>query len=141
MNSFTIEICKLTLVMFSKLNFGDMTGVTCTRQEHDDALMTEMLQALLDETQGEEKHPAMGLVDIVGDLIEDYEAKQHPLPEVTGVQALKFLMEQHGLKQSDLSEIGSQGVVSEILTGKRELNIRQVRALSERFGVSSATFV
>ena len=141
MNSFTIDICKLTLVMFSKLNFGDMTGVTCTRQEHDDALMTEMLQALLDETQGEEKHPAMGLVDIVGDLIEDYEAKQHPLPEVTGVQALKFLMEQNGLKQSDLSEIGSQGVVSEILTGKRELNIRQVRALSERFGVSSATFV
>jgi HTH-type transcriptional regulator / antitoxin HigA len=131
----------MTLVMFSKLNFGDMTGVTCTRQEHDDALMTEMLQALLDETQGEEKYPAMGLVDIVGDLIEDYEAKQHPLPEVTGVQALKFLMEQHGLKQSDLSEIGSQGVVSEILTGKRELNIRQVRALSERFGVSAATFV
>ena len=59
----------------------------------------------------------------------------------TGVQALKFLMEQHGLKQSDLTEIGSQGVVSEILTGKRELNIRQVRALSERFGVSAATFV
>lgn len=76
--------------MFSKLSFGDMTGVTCTRQEHDDALMTEMLQALLDETQGEEKHPPMGMVDIVGDLIEDYEAKQHPLPEVTGVQALKY---------------------------------------------------
>jgi HTH-type transcriptional regulator/antitoxin HigA len=103
--------------------------------------MTEMLEALMDETQGEETHPAMGLVDIVGDLIEDYESKQHPLPEVTGVQALKFLMEQHGLKQSDLSEIGSQGVVSEILTGKRELNIRQVRALSVRFGVSAATFV
>jgi HTH-type transcriptional regulator/antitoxin HigA len=50
-------------------------------------------------------------------------------------------MEQHGLKQSELTEIGSQGVVPEILTGKRELNIRQVRALSERFGVSAATFV
>jgi HTH-type transcriptional regulator/antitoxin HigA len=100
-----------------------------------------LFETLLDEAQGEEKHPAMGLVDIVGDLIEDYEAKQHPLPEVTGVQALKFLMEQHGLKQSELTEIGSQGVVSEILTGKRELNIRQVRALSERFGVSAATFV
>lgn len=83
----------------------------------------------------------MGLVDIVGDLIEDYEAEHHVLPEVTGVQALKFLLEQHGLKQGDLSEIGSQGVVSEILTGKRELNIRKVRALSERFGVSAATFV
>jgi HTH-type transcriptional regulator / antitoxin HigA len=57
------------------------------------------------------------------------------------VQALKFLMEQHSLRQSDLPEIGSQGVVSEILTGKRELNIRQIRALSERFGVSPVTFV
>ncbi|MGL1832961.1 helix-turn-helix domain-containing protein [Rhodocyclaceae bacterium SMB388] len=104
------------------------------------ARMTEMLEALLEETRGDETHPAMGLVDIVGDLIEDYEAEHPPLPETTGVQALKFLMEQHGLKQSDLAEIGSQGVVSEILTGKRELNIRQIRALSERSGVSAAIF-
>jgi len=103
--------------------------------------MVATLEALLDEAAGKEEHPAMGLVDIVGDLIEDYEAEHHRLPEVTGIEALKFLMEQHGLKQSDLSEIGSQGVVSEILTGKRDLNIRQVRALSERFGVSAATFV
>jgi HTH-type transcriptional regulator/antitoxin HigA len=121
--------------------FRAATDITPIRDEAHYGRMTEMLQALLDETQGEEKHPAMGLVDIVGDLIEDYESKQHPLPDVTGVQALKFLMEQHGLKQSELTEIGSQGVVSEILTGKRELNIRQVRALSERFGVSAATFV
>lgn len=53
------------------------------------------------------RHATKGVVDIVGDLIEDYEAKHHPLPEVTGVQVLKFLMEQHGLKQSDLSAIGS----------------------------------
>lgn len=103
--------------------------------------MTAILEALLDEAKGNEDHPAMGLIDIVGDLIEDFEAKHHPLPDPTGVQGLKFLMEQHGMKQSDLREIGSQGVVSEILTGKRELNIRQVRALSERFGVSPATFL
>ncbi|MCF8209280.1 MAG: hypothetical protein K9K38_07750 [Rhodoferax sp.] len=50
-------------------------------------------------------------------------------------------MQQHGLKQKDLGDIGSQGVVSEILMGKHELNIRQIRTLAERFGVSSATFV
>jgi len=121
--------------------FRAATDITPIRDEAHYARMTEMLEALMDATQGEETDPAMGLVDIVGDLIADYESKQHPLPEVTGVQALKFLMEQHGLKQSELTEIGSQGVVSEILTGKRELNIRQVRALSERFGVSAATFV
>ncbi|MCK9381058.1 MAG: helix-turn-helix domain-containing protein [Sulfuritalea sp.] len=103
--------------------------------------MVSMLEALLDEAGSNESHPAMGLVDIVGDLIEDYETEHHSLPEVTGVQALRFLMEQHGLKQTDLCEIGSQGVVSEILTGKRDLNVRQIRALSERFGVSPAIFV
>ena len=44
--------------------------------------MTKMLEALPDETQGDENHPAMGLVDIMGDLIEDYEAKHHPLSDV-----------------------------------------------------------
>ena len=121
--------------------FRSATDIAPIRDEAHYQRMTAMLEALLDETTGDENHPAMGLVDIVGDLIEDFESEHHPLPDVTGVQALKFLMEQHGIKQSDLHEIGSQGVVSEILAGKRELNIRQVRALSERFGVSPATFV
>jgi len=121
--------------------FRAATDITPIRDEAHYVRMSEILEALLDETGGDEDHPAMGLVDIVGDLIEDYEAEHHALPETTGVQALKFLMEQHNLKQSDLTEIGSQGVVSEILAGKRELNIRQVRALSKRFAVSTATFV
>lgn len=121
--------------------FRSATDIGPIRDEAHYQRMTAMLEALLDETTGDENHPAMGLVDIVGDLIEDFESGHHPLPDVTGVQALKFLIEQHGIKQCELHEIGSQGVVSEILAGKRELNIRQVRALSERFGVSPATFV
>ena len=121
--------------------FRSATDIAPIRDEAHYQRMTAMLEALLDETTGDENHPAMGLVDIVGDLIEGFESEHHPLPDVTGVQALKFLIEQHGIKQCDLHEIGSQGVVSEILAGKRELNIRQVRALSERFGVSPATFV
>lgn len=121
--------------------FRAATDIAPIRDAAHYARMSKILEALLDETDGDEAHPAMALVDIVGDLIEDFEAEHHLLSETTGVQALQFLMEQHGLKQSDLPEIGSQGVVSEILTGKRELNIRQVRALGERFGVSAATFI
>ena len=121
--------------------FRAATDISTIRDEGHYARMTQMLECLLDEAGGDENHPVMGLVDIVGDLIEDYEAEQHQLPEVSGIDALKFLMAQHGLKQGDLKEIGSQGVVSEILTGKRELNVRQVRALSQRFGVSTATFL
>ncbi len=50
-------------------------------------------------------------------------------------------MDEQGLNQSDLPEVGSQGVVSEILRGGRQINVRQVRALSERFGVSPAAFI
>lgn len=50
-------------------------------------------------------------------------------------------MEEHGLTQSDLPEVGSQGVVSELLSGKRELNVRQIRALARRFDVSPAAFM
>ena len=121
--------------------FRAATDISTIRDEAHYARMTQMLESLLDEAGGDERHPIMGLVDIVGDLIEDYETEQHHLPETSGIDALKFLMEQHGLKQGDLEELGSQGVVSEILAGKRELNVRQVRALSERFGVSTATFL
>jgi HTH-type transcriptional regulator/antitoxin HigA len=50
-------------------------------------------------------------------------------------------MEERGLKQSDLSEIGTQGVISEILSGKRQLNVRQIKMLSKRFKVSPAVFI
>jgi len=121
--------------------FRSVTDIAPIRDETHYQSMVAMLELLLVEANGDESHPAMDLVDIVGDLIEHFETEHHQMPEVSGVQALKFLMEQHGLKQNDLSEVGSQGVVSEILSGKRELNIRQVRSLSERFGVSPATFV
>lgn len=121
--------------------FSAVTGVTPI---HDDAQyqrMTDILNVLLNETGGDERHPAMPLVDIVGDLIADYEATLPAMPEATGIDALKFLMDQHGLKQRDMQEIGSQGVVSEIISGKRDLNVRQIRLLAERFNVSPATFV
>jgi HTH-type transcriptional regulator/antitoxin HigA len=121
--------------------FRRATDIVPIRDETHYLQMGATLEALLDEASGNENHPAMALVDIVGDLIADYEAAHHPLPDVTGVEALSFLMQQHCLRQSDLREIGSQGVVSEILAGNRELNIRQIRALGKRFGVSPATFV
>ena len=47
-------------------------------------------------------------------------------------------MDEHGLTQSDLPEVGSQGVVSEIIHGKRELNVRQIRAWPNASGRSQS---
>jgi len=55
---------------------------------------------------------------------------------------LRAMMDQQGLTQSELAqEPGSQGVVSEILSGKRETNLRQMRALAVRFSVPVTAFV
>jgi HTH-type transcriptional regulator/antitoxin HigA len=80
-------------------------------------------------------------LDTLGIVIYAYEEKHYPIPDCSGVEVLHYLMEEHGLKQSDLPEVGSQGVVSEILSGRRELNVRQIRALAQRFGISPAVFM
>lgn len=55
---------------------------------------------------------------------------------------LAYLMELQGLNQTDFSkELGGQPVVSKILKGERELNLRQVKALAKRFKVSPEVFI
>jgi HTH-type transcriptional regulator/antitoxin HigA len=108
-------------------------------QEYDRAV--ERLNRLLDEVGTDEQHPLYTLLDTLGTLIHAYEEEHHPIPECSGVDVLRFLMDEHDLTQSDLPEIGSQGVVSEILRGKRALNVRQMRALAKRFHVSPGVFI
>lgn len=98
------------------------------------------LISILDEIEDNESHPLYSLLDTLGIIIEAYDDEHYPLPHLQGIDALIYLMEEHSLSQSDLPEIGSQGVVSEILNSKRQLNVRQIQALAHRFGVSPATF-
>ena len=89
----------------------------------------------------DENHRLMGLVDAISGLISSYEEQHFQTPEIKGVDALKFLMNTHNLSQSDLTEIASQGVLSEILHGKRSLNVRQIKLLAKRFSVDPSTFI
>ena len=108
-------------------------------REYEDAV--ERMNQLLDEIGEDESHPLYSLLDTLGTLIQAYEEEHYPIPDAKGADVLRFLMDEHDLTQSELPEVGSQGVVSEILSGKRELNVRQIRALAERFKVSAAAFV
>ena len=74
-------------------------------------------------------------------LIEDFEARHYALPKAGPLAAIAFLMDQHGLKQKDLTSVfGTPSITSEILNGKRELNKEQIRRLGERFHVSPELF-
>jgi len=114
-------------------------GSLRTKKEYERAV--EMLDAILDEIGEDEKHPMAELADAIAVFVERYENEHTSLPAGKPAEVLRFLMQEHGLRQSDLREIGSQGVVSEVLAGKRELNARQIKKLAKRFGVSPAVFV
>jgi HTH-type transcriptional regulator / antitoxin HigA len=98
------------------------------------------LNALLDAGAAEEGHRLASLVDTLGDFISEYDDLHYRLPDASPAAVLKELMLANDVKQSELPEIGSQGVVSEILSGKRELNARQIGELARRFHVSPAAF-
>ena len=110
-----------------------------TEADYDKAVA--VMEQLLDSGAADEAHPLADLVATLGELIGDYDDKHYPTGEVPPAAMLRFLMDQHKLKQTELPEIGSQGVVSEILNGKRDLNTRQIKELSKRFGVSPAAFL
>lgn len=111
------------------------------RNEQDYDRLIEQMNQLVDEVGTDEAHPFYEFLDTLGTILHAYEEKYHPLPSADGVEVLHYLMQEHGLRQSDLPEVGSQGIVSEILSGKRALNVRQIRELANRFQVSPAVFV
>jgi len=142
MQNMTEETGRMTLVTNElKTHWQNIAPLLTIRNEREYNAAVKRLNELLDEIGDNEKHPLYGLLDTLGTLIEVYEEEHYPIPEASGADALRFLMDEHELTQSDLPEVGSQGVVSEILNGKRELNVRQIRALAERFKVSTAVFV
>jgi len=122
-------------------HWQNISPLLTIRDEREYDAAVERMNELLDEIGTDENHPLYSLLDTLGTLIEAYEEEHHAIPDANGAGVLRFIMDEQGLTQSELPEVGSQGVVSEILNGKRELNIRQIRALAERFKVSASVFV
>ncbi len=88
-----------------------------------------------------DQHPIFTLVALVAERIREYEDRTSPWPDdSTPASRLAFLIDSHQLNQKDLPEIGPQSVVSEILSGKRQINLRQASALSRRFAVPMDVF-
>lgn len=111
------------------------------RDENEYDKAVETLNALIDEVGTDEEHPLYELLDTLGTVIHAYEEKHYPVPECSGVEALKFLMEEHQLEPKDMPNLGSSDTVLEILNGDRDLTVTHIRTLAERFQISPAVFV
>ncbi|MGD0696696.1 MAG: transcriptional regulator [Terriglobia bacterium] len=110
------------------------------RTEEENEKYTEILYDL--DRRSKTLTPAeKELADLLTLLIEDFEEKHYQLPRAKPLEVLRFLMEQHGLKQKDLIDVfGTPSIASEVLSGKRDLNKEHIKRLSGRFQVSPEVF-
>jgi len=121
--------------------FERASGLGPIKDEEHYERMVALADALTESGRVNDGGDLSGLFKIVCELIADYDSRHYPIPKASPAQVLRFLMDQHGLKQSDVPEVGSQGVVSQVLSGRRMLNARQVAALSARFGIGADVFL
>lgn len=120
--------------------FHKASGIRHIETVADYGQATTLADTLVDAGAADEAHPQHSLFLLVADLIYAYDQRNYPQRAVHGIELLRFLMEQHGLRQNQLPEVGTQSVVSEILAGKRELTVNHIRGLAERFALSPAAF-
>ncbi len=96
-------------------------------KDHKDALRDLEELMIADPAPGTDEDEKLQLLAF---LIADYEKRTVNLPQASPAEVIRFVLEQRGLKQQDLIQyIGSKGRVSEILSGKRELTLKMIRAL------------
>jgi HTH-type transcriptional regulator / antitoxin HigA len=110
------------------------------RTEQENEAYTEILYEL-DRRSKNLTAAEKELAELLTLLIENFEETRYRLPRAKPLDVLRFLMEQHQLKQKDLVKVfGTASVVSEVLSGKRELSKEHIRRLSRRFHVSPELF-
>jgi HTH-type transcriptional regulator/antitoxin HigA len=136
-----METMSLVLDKATDRAWNHLEGLFAILNEADYHKARKALDELVDEVGSDEHHPRANMMDTLATLVHAWEQDHHPIPKASPRKILSYLMEENGLKQQDLKEVGSQGIVSEILSGKRELNLRQIRKLARRFNVSPAVFV
>lgn len=103
----------------------------------------EAMLAVVDQLMQRERTPSEDqLFELLVALIEKFEQEYYPIPDATPLEMLQFFMDSNGTRQVDLvGVIGSEGVVSEIVHGKRQISKNAAKALGEYFNVSYKLFL
>jgi len=108
-------------------------------RDYDEA--AELLEALDRVAEAEPGEAHTILARLLAERLTAYDERHHQIPDAAPGAVLAFLMEQHGLRQDDLSDIADQGTVSRILSGKRTAGKKLAEALARRFRVDKSAFL
>ncbi len=111
------------------------------RSEAENQRYISMLEEL--DTKGNRMTAAeRRMAELLTLLIEDFEEKHYALKASEPVDVLNELMNSNNLKQKDMLDVFSTpSIVSEVLSGKRQLTTEHIRRLSRRFQVSPEVFI
>ena len=103
------------------------------KSEEDYIATLNQIESLMD---AKPNTPQMDELEVLTTLVEAYEAQHYVIDAPDPIEAIKFRMEQEGLKQKDLvSIVGSKSRVSEILNKKRKLTIEMIRNLHKQLHI------
>ena len=81
-------------------------------------------------------------LDILVTLVESWEVKNTPIAPPTPIEAIKFRMDQEGLKNSDVAHLfGGRNRVSEILNGQRSLTVKSMQQLHKKLKVPAESLL
>lgn len=109
---------------------------------HSEAEYESALAAAGKLMDAEPDTPDADMLEVLAVLIGQYEDKAYPMEAPSALDALKFRMEQMGASQADLAALlGSKSRASELLRGKRPLNMKQARTLYQEWHVSAAALL
>ncbi len=120
--------------------FKELVGVTSIKTEEDYTRVAALVNVLLDAIRDDATHPLSDVLHYLTVLMEDYEAARVAIPEAEPKAVLRFLMEQHGLKQTDLADCAPQSHISAILAGKRGISKETAKKFAKRFNVNPDLF-
>lgn len=108
-------------------------------KEYDRAIL--LMNTLLDAIGDNETHPLSGLLDLLGELVGDYDASHFAIEGIAPNEVLGYLIESRDLKQADLASVVAQSNLSAILSGKRKISAPLAVKLGKFFDVGPAVFL
>ena len=112
------------------------------RTEVDYDRINAIVQDLADREEADLSPEEDRLLDLLSDLIQQYDEEHYPVADLPPHELLCSLMEDNGLRHKDLWPLlGSPGVASEVINGKRAISKAQAKKLGEFFKLDPGAFI
>jgi HTH-type transcriptional regulator / antitoxin HigA len=136
-----MRVPKPQAILQAWMPFKQTIGVTSVHSEEEYAQATATIDVLLDEIDDNDSHPLADVLDYLSDQVKAYEDEHFSIPKAKPHEVLRFLMDQHDLRQEDLGDCAPQSRISEILAGKRSISKEIAKRFARQFNVHADIFL